>query len=140
LVGGVDTVLYNEFSGDDLRKKYFFIKNSNGSIRFRGSYTGTPNPFTGLAVDEVVLSKAECMVRSGNVEDALMWLNHLLVNRFPVDKFDPVIEQDAGTLLKMTLLERRKQLMFRDVRWMDLKRLNLDPRFQTTLKRTVDNI
>ncbi|MBK1442581.1 RagB/SusD family nutrient uptake outer membrane protein [Parapedobacter sp. ISTM3] len=138
LVGGVDTSLYNQFSDSDLRKACFFIKNADNSVRFRGSYSGNANPFTGLALDEVVLNKAECMARLGNGEEALRWLNKLLQNRYAAAAFTPVVIQDTDDLLETILLERRKQLMFRDIRWMDLKRLNLEPKYAKSLTRILD--
>jgi len=46
-----------------------------------------------------------------------------------------VDEQDADRLLRIILEERRKELIFRGLRWPDLKRLNKDSKFQVSLMR-----
>ena len=50
---------------------------------------------------------------------------------------DTYANRTALTTLTQILTERRKELVHRGCRWTDLRRLNMDPRFATTLTRTL---
>jgi hypothetical protein len=50
--------------------------------------------------------------------------------------FVPITADNETKALKIILEERRKELVTRGLRWSDLRRLNMDPRFQVTLERT----
>ncbi|WP_121811347.1 RagB/SusD family nutrient uptake outer membrane protein [Mucilaginibacter kameinonensis] len=134
---GIDTALYKTYSGNDLRKKLFFNDSGNHIYRFRGSYTGTSLPFSGLATDEQYLIRAECYARTGHPEAAMADLNALLQMRYQTGSFIPLTASGASDALGQVLLERRKELVYRDLRWTDLRRLNQDPQFAKTLVRTV---
>jgi starch-binding outer membrane protein, SusD/RagB family len=134
----VDTVLYNSYAATDLRKSLFFRANGDGSFAFRGSYDGSATLFTGLAVDELYLTRAECRARTGNTPGALADLNTLLEKRFKTGTFTPVTATSAGEALDKILEERRKSLAFRDLRWMDIKRLNKEG-LNITLTRVIGN-
>src|SRR5690606_30182056 len=96
----VDSTLYNSYSENDLRKIIFF----NKSGLFRGSYMGERRyQFSGLAVDEMYLIRAECYARSGNIEEARADLNALLVKRWKERSFEPVLIYDHEKLLKKVL-------------------------------------
>ncbi|MDR2284240.1 MAG: RagB/SusD family nutrient uptake outer membrane protein [Sphingobacterium sp.] len=136
----IDTLLYGTYSNDDLRKKAFFKPNSNpvNSQYYKGSYDQSTTLFFGITTSEMYLIKAETACRIGKYEEARQTMNTLLRSRWDKNKtFNPVIESDRELLLRIVLNERRKELVFRGRRWSDLKRLNLDPRFQATLKRIV---
>ncbi|MNN11424.1 SusD family protein [compost metagenome] len=45
---------------------------------------------------------------------------------------------DRDAIIAKILAERRKELVFRGLRWPDLKRLNIDERYKIQLKRIVD--
>lgn len=120
-----DTFLYNRYNENDLRKPLFFTVLNPGQYRFKGNYDGSAiNLFTGIATDEVLLMRAECYARQNNMDAAVRDLNTLLKVRFKSDFFNPVTTSDVSDILKMILLERRKELLFRGLRWMDIKRLN----------------
>jgi len=134
---GVDTMLYNSYHDLDRRKELFFRRNTDGTIRFRGSYFGASNPFTGLAIDEVLLNKAECLVRKEENFRGIETLNKLLRFRYKKHYPLPLPTMDEDDL-KLILTERRKELIFRDIRWMDLKRLNKEKDFETTVTREIN--
>lgn len=134
----LDPFILSQYSDDDLRKKAYFkaYSNTNDKLVFRGSY-GAHFYFSGLAVDELYLIRAECNARLNQTDAALQDMNLLLKNRMLAGSFTPLTESDPEALLRLILMERRKELFFRGVRWEDLRRLNQDPRFAVTLVREV---
>lgn len=133
----VDTLLYASYHPDDLRRKAFFVANS-GYQRFKGSYSGSNSRmFSGIATDELLLMRAECYARAGNIQLALEDLNKLLLARFTTGTFLPVTATTATEALQIILLERRKELLFRgSLRWMDVKRL-IKEGYAITMKRKI---
>lgn len=133
----VDTNLYHSYDEDDLRKELFFRKQPEVEdvYRFRGSYTGSYTLFFGLATDEIYLIRSECRARAGDMEGALEDLNLLLENRWRKDTYTPFASNNPDEVLELVLNERRKELVFRNLRWSDIRRLNRTPHFQTTITR-----
>ncbi|MDM8176596.1 RagB/SusD family nutrient uptake outer membrane protein [Olivibacter sp. LS-1] len=124
-VAKVDSNLIKLYDNRDLRKPAFFRVNEDGSYRFKGSYGGGRGAyFSGIAVDEVMLIKAEALVRLGEVGEALSVLNQLLEKRWQRGFFKPYQTVDAQETLDLILKERRKELLFRGLRWFDVKRIN----------------
>lgn len=122
----VDTTLYNSYHENDLRREVFFEQRPEGH-RFKGSYSfinGRTHFFSGLAVDEVLLIRSECSVRLGNIDESLQDLNQLLHARWRDGKFLPYESTNKDEVLETVLKERRKELLFRGLRWSDLRRLN----------------
>lgn len=124
--------LYDEY---DLRKLLFFDVDNEGLVSFKGSYDGSQDFFTGLAIDEVYLTKAECLAHSGQVAAAIDVLNELLKTRYPKQDFRPFQASSLTETLEVILMNRRKQLVFRGIRWPDIKRLTVAGLFNDTLKR-----
>ncbi|MBA4166091.1 MAG: RagB/SusD family nutrient uptake outer membrane protein [Chitinophagaceae bacterium] len=135
-VGAADSVLYNSYVNNDLRKSLFF-KNNSGINNYRGSYSGSVLPFCGIATDELYLIRSECLARQANTADAMATLNKLLSRRFATGTFVPLIAADRQEALRIILDERRKELPFRNLRWSDLRRLNVSGA-AITLKRVID--
>src|SRR6185312_1889481 len=78
----VDSLLYNSYDSNDLRRQLFFTSNGPGTVGFRGSYDGSNAPFNGYATDEIYLIKAECEAREGLIESAMGTLNKLMITRW----------------------------------------------------------
>lgn len=120
----MDTILYQAYATNDLRKTIFFRAGS-GSISFKGSYEGGANKFSGIATDEVYLMRAECFAREGKVTEALNDLNTLMKTRWNKQvTYIPFMATGQRECLTLILNERRKELVMRGLRWMDIKRLN----------------
>ncbi len=135
----VDTTLYAAYDPNDLRRILFFGTNSQtGTHYFKGQYTGLAYLFAGLAIDEIFLIRAECHARTGDEGAALADLNTLLSARWKTGTFLPYTTATAGDPLRLILQERRKETLFRDLRWPDLRRLNQDTAFAATLTRLLN--
>jgi hypothetical protein len=123
-IAKIDTVLYAMYDSNDLRKNAFFMPADN-YFKFKCIYTGDIYYyFTGIATDEMYLVKAECEARQGIVGAAMDDLNTLLVKRWKAGTFVPLTASNADDALQIILTERRKELIDRGMRWMDIKRLN----------------
>lgn len=135
----IDPTLFNLYNVNDLRRSIYFRQNSDGTFSFKGNYFDLNNtPFGGIATDEVYLTRAECHARLGNVELAMKDLNTLMRTRWNKNVAFPTFEAISPEhALSQILEERRKELILRGIRWMDLRRLNKEPRFAITLTRTV---
>jgi len=135
----IDTTLYNSYDSSDLRKIIFLKKNADGTIVFKGNYNNTNTPlFFGLATDEMYLIRAECRARSGDLANALNDLNTLIKKRWKNSaQYTPYVATTPQQVLGYILSERRKELIMRGQRWLDLRRLNKESQFSTTLKRTI---
>ncbi|HMU44476.1 MAG TPA: RagB/SusD family nutrient uptake outer membrane protein, partial [Ignavibacteriaceae bacterium] len=137
----IDTNLFQLYSINDLRRTGFFrYTASTNSYSFKGNYTGLPTHFSGPAVDEMYLISAECKARAGQKDASLIDLNALLLKRWrnSAGPYSPVTAIDAEDALRKILVERRKELLVRGIRWSDLRRLNQDPRFAITLTRKLN--
>lgn len=136
----VDSFLYNSYAANDIRKTIFFKSNGNGTYAFKGNYTGlsSANLFTGIAVDEMYLIRAESYARNGNTTLALQDLNALLSKRWKSGTFTNITAANADIALGIILTERRKELLYRALRWSDLRRLNKEPQFAITLTRYIN--
>lgn len=134
----VDTTLFALYEPGDLRKKLFF-KALKGStyMNFNGSYDGTSTLFGGPATDEMFLVRAECNARAGKLTAALADLNFLRKNRYQAASYQSLNSGDPSVVLQWTLQERRKELLLRGLRWMDLRRLNQEPAYAQTLMRVI---
>lgn len=130
----VDSALRASYDHDDLRSTLFFNQEGN----YRGSYTGAVHPFGGLTLSEVYLTRAECAARMDDLTAALEDLNTLLSMRYKTGTFVPTVPQNQAEAMQLILLERRKELVGSGTRWNDLRRLNLEETYQTTLERVIN--
>jgi tetratricopeptide (TPR) repeat protein len=138
----VDQSLFDTYDANDLRKQIFFRVVPAG-ITFKGTYGNRATDlFIGIATDEMYLIRAEGYARTGSFSAAMKDLNDLLRTRYAKNPdgstkyVDQVASNEVDALTKI-FAERKKQLILRNVRWTDLRRLNQDPRFAVTLTRTI---
>ncbi len=140
----IDTLLYRSYDSHDLRKVVFFRTNTGanaGTYAFQGSYDSNGlSIFNGLTVGEILLIKSECLARAGSIIDALTTLNFLMRHRWDnTVAYPDITAANASDALNKILVERRKELVFRGLRWSDLRRLN-EEGANITLRRFINDI
>lgn len=135
-LGLVDTMLYRSYEESDLRKLYFYLEMDSVTVKYKGSYTGEASVFCGLTTTEAYYIRAECNARLGNIMDASVDLNRILRNRYVRGTYTDYTTNDQDEILDKVLHERRKEFPFAgNIRWQDLRRLNLETRLATTIIR-----
>ena len=134
----VDTILYRSYNDNDLRKRAFFTASAPDNIVFKGNYTGGIGRFGGLSVNEVFLNRAEAYARIGQTQAAMNDLNTLLSKRWRTGFFTNLTASDANQALQIIVRERKKELLFRGLRWNDLRRLNRDNNLSITITRNLN--
>jgi hypothetical protein len=124
------------YESNDLRHKFFFFTTNVSGTNYptRASKIGlnSKGGEKGIRVAEMYLNAAEGLARrfkaSGQGTDrttALDYLNTLRQNRFS-SPYTTVDIQDADSLIRFTLAERRRELCLEETfRWADIKRLGL---------------
>jgi starch-binding outer membrane protein, SusD/RagB family len=130
----VDTNLIASYVPNDLRRSIYFQQDTLNyqqpyldTFLLKGSYSGGVFPFSGLATDELFLIRAECNARQAQITSALNDLDSLLIHRLRTGTFTAFKpNMSAAETLDTILLERRKELAFRGIRWSDLRRLYKD--------------
>lgn len=139
----IDPLLYQSYSSNDLRKAIFFeVNTGTGSDTFywKGGYHGGGTYiFGGLVTDEIYLTRAECFARAGQTNLAMKDLNDLLRTRWrKINGVTTYVDQTAlnsNEALILILAERKKELLYRGLRWNDMRRLSMEPAFSETFKR-----
>lgn len=124
--------LLEMYEDTDHRKRLFFQQEGD-YFTFKGSYSNSRAFFAGLATDEVYLIKAECLARLAKESEALVSLKYFLNHR----DLNYTDDLNESNVLDAVLEQRRLQLLFRGLRWQDIRRLNKDESRQVTLVKKV---
>lgn len=119
----VNEELISMYGNGDLRKNILFRQELDGGYSYKGSYTGNPILFTGLATDELYFIAAESSARLGKVEACLGYMNEFLKTRFIPGIYQTATDFSQSEALDFVLRERRKSLPNRGLRWSDIRRL-----------------
>lgn len=89
----------------------------------------------GPSVPEMLLIKAEAAARDNQPAVAMALVNRLRASRILPGSTVNLSATDAGDALVKVMQERRREFMFRMLRWWDMRRLKDDTRFQKTYTR-----
>ena len=131
----VSSDLFSSYGDNDLRKAVYFYEKSDGEWGMNQNYLGSfQYVLTGLTIGEVYLTLIEALLKTGNKQEALDKLHQFLSKRYNEPAESSKFSANEGELLNFILEERRRELAWRNIRWMDLKRFNRDGR-DLTLKR-----
>jgi tetratricopeptide (TPR) repeat protein len=131
----VDPTLLAQYQSDDLRRTVFFSKTVPPAA-FKAGFYGKLTPFTGLGTAELYLILSECYARQDDVTNGVFYLNKLLKSRWATGQYIPYTATSTEVALKVILQERKKELIFRGLRYTDIRRLNKKDA-SLTLLRTV---
>ena len=117
----------------DMRKVLFMAETFRGKTLPRPIWVPYVRANTAISTPELFLIAAECEARVGYMPHALALVNKLRAHRIKENAYVSLADKDS--VLSFVLEERRRELAFNGfLRLVDLKRLNLDPRFATTVK------
>ncbi len=136
---GVDSILLKAYLPNDLRRPLIFYFASAPFVSFNNGYTNA-GFFAGVATDEIYLNQAEALARLNQGTEAMKILNLLLLKRFRTGTFTDLTAASSSEALNVILTERRKELFTNQgiLRWVDLRRLNLDTKYAITLKHIIN--
>ncbi|TCC98463.1 RagB/SusD family nutrient uptake outer membrane protein [Pedobacter hiemivivus] len=103
--------------------------------------TSKYRPNLGISWAEVFLNKAECLARSGDISGALTIVNETIrKKRFDPLNYHPLTANSSDEAITAVLNERRIELMFRGVRWGDMKRLDAEGRMSSVKRFAADGV
>lgn len=102
---------------------------------YYNSYCGGPY---GLTVPEMLLTRAECYARAGNAADAMDDVNTLRQKRIAMAAYVPLTATDANEALSIVKAERRRELSFQGIRFMDIRRYNVYDNANISIVHTVN--
>lgn len=120
----IDTLLYQSYASNDLRKLIYFRTISGTNRGMKTGYTATTYANGGLCVDEIYLNRAEALAKTGNLTAGMNDLNTLLSKRWKTGTYVPMTATSVADALQKIRTERRKELIWRGLRWTDIKRFN----------------
>jgi hypothetical protein len=112
--------LLNLYTADDLRLKLFSKVNASAMVYRAGNTTNA-----GISYPELYLTQAEYLARNNQPNPAMDIVNLIRKNRLPANTAN--LNLSAGTAAQALILvleERRRELAFSGVRWLDMKRLD----------------
>jgi hypothetical protein len=127
------------FATNDLRVKKFFVSSDNFSYTTRGGtsfYPTSATPYlkyinTGTSVPEMILIAAEGAARSNDLPAALQQLDNIRKYRFASSSYVPYQSTSQESVLQAVLQERSHELIYNELRWFDMRRLDKENRMDT---------
>ncbi|PUZ24373.1 SusD family protein [Chitinophaga costaii] len=133
------------FQTTDLRWQLYTIDGKNnpyvpfqGRQFYRAKLTNE-GVYVGPDVPEMLLIKAESLVRTDHIPEGLAAANTLRAHRFLPQDYTPLSATNPADALKLVLQERRREMMGRGTRWFDQKRLNKETALAATVTRTINS-
>ena len=131
-----DDLRYTLFFYESGQPTQYFDRNSGADLWMEGVTTEQfMYPTMGMKTPEVYLTLAEAEARLGNILTAESLVNKLRAHRLSGAVTAIPTPATQQEMVKAIILERRKELLFGFHRFFDLKRLNTEIEYQTTITR-----
>ncbi|MFD2203169.1 RagB/SusD family nutrient uptake outer membrane protein [Shivajiella indica] len=135
----VNPLYLSLYKDGDLRRSAYFTERPTGWVNFTGYLTGTNRYFAGISTSEIYLILSECYIREGDFLAATELLKKLEKSRFK-EGFSTELEINSEQEgLEYIMEERIRELFGRGTVWTDIRRFNLDSRFQRSISKTIDD-
>lgn len=106
----------------------------------RSRYDDSDQSAVGLSVNETLLIKAECLMRTGKVVEGIQILNNFRKSRFRPSDYVDLTASNAEEGLRLVVQERRLEFFGTGMRWFDQRRLGKDPGLIPTYTRKLGDI
>jgi hypothetical protein len=123
---------------NDLRFNHYFSGSESAGYSFTiiaRRYSNKYYSCIGLTVPEMLLTKAECLARAGNWQDAMVIIENLRKCRIRTSGYAPMEVSDKNSALEAIFLERKRELMYKGMNFFDVKRRNSLDNANITLSR-----
>ena len=127
--------LLGYFDDDDLRIPIFrrdpepiTRAYSNGNAVFRISFP------------EMYRTQAEMYARKGMIDEAMDNINLIRKNRIVSSSYADVTASSEEDAIALVLAERRRELAFQGLRWMDMKRLDRENRMPAVVRKNLQTM
>lgn len=148
-------VLYSRYLTESLRDtpsdKLMSIINTDKDLRYKLfisdlAMSGITEPclwtrkhHSGIDISEVWLTKAEAALRksSPDAAESKEALEYVRKNRYDAATYQPYQPTDDADLLQEILRERRREILFTEMAFIDHKRQNADPATAHPMSRTI---
>lgn len=92
----------------------------------------------GITFPEIYLNKAEVLARKGSTGDAMDIINMIRKKRIKPAAYADLNAASPEDALQKVLAERRRELAFLGLRWMDMKRLDLEGRMPEVKRLNIE--
>ncbi|WEK19936.1 MAG: RagB/SusD family nutrient uptake outer membrane protein [Candidatus Pedobacter colombiensis] len=125
------------FNKADLRLKLFYTNLGDFSFLVRSKTVFSPAGGVvsfGTSVSEMKLIIAEAAARANNLQLALDQMNDIRKFRTATASYQAFSSTDQETVLQRVLLERRFELAFKGIRWMDMRKLDAENRMPVVIR------
>lgn len=131
------------FNEKDLRRTVYMQAGSSqmptGALLSKKWNIMQGGPDAGPSVPEMLLIKAEVEARKGNAKTAMDFVNRLRSKRYKSQDFAPLIANSADQALQHIVEERRREFFATGLRWLDMRRYNLDEKLAKEYKKEFIN-
>lgn len=126
------------FEEGDTRAAIRWKKRTIGNETYCVSTTQGFFNYGGMTTVEVYLIKAECLARTGNIEESISLLNKVRKTRILADKYVALSASTEDKAIEYIRRTKDNEMILTFVPFIDARRYNLDSKYARTLTKEVE--
>ncbi|WP_324755592.1 RagB/SusD family nutrient uptake outer membrane protein [Sphingobacterium thalpophilum] len=92
----------------------------------------------GMTVSDLVMMKAECLIRSDKVSAGMVEIEKIRIRRIAPEVYKPFVAKDVPTAMAHLKKVSRIEFLFTWRNFVNIKRWNTEPAYAETTKRTIN--